>query len=251
MVFVFNIINIMIICIFLIFLYRFLHKKENICRNSKLLFKLYKNKNIKISYKKLKIMDIYKPLNKIVLSQKNNLFCQKSFDKNKNYILTLSKFIDYKLLNSNQKYRSKGCMTLVENLTKIMVYDFKNSFSNNLFFNYKSYINNFNLKQKEIKIFKLLIGRELILYLSENLKELNQISKIIQKSKNAKTFKNYKNLLYFYAEFYGICKFNQNSNKLNHNISIRNHEFKNFFSELFYYDFKIRQTISYLEIMFN
>ena len=251
MVFIFDTIIILIICIFLIFLYHFLHKNDNICRNSNNLHNLYKDKKIKIYYAKLKTRRIYKPLNKIVLTQKSNLFCQKSFDKNKNYILTLSKFIDYKLLNNKQKYRSKGTLTLVENLTKIMVYDFKNSYSNNLFFNYKQYLEKFSLKQKEIKIFKLLIGRELILYLSENLKELNEISKIIQKSKNAKTFKRYKNLLHNYAEYYGISKFNNKSNMLKNNISIVDNEFKNFFSELFYYDFKIRQIVSYLEIMFN
>lgn len=251
MVFIFDTIIILIICIFLIFLYHFLHKNDNICRNSNNLLNLYKDKKIKIYYAKLKTRRIYKSLNKIVLTQKSNLFCQKSFDKNKSYILTLSKFIDYKLLNNKQKYRSKGSLTLVENLTKIMVYDFKNSYSNNLFFNYKQYFEKFNLKQKEIKIFKLLVGRELILYLSENLKELNDISKIIQKSKNAKSFKKYKNLLHNYAEYYGISKFNNKSNMLKNDISIIDNGFKNFFSELFYYDFKIRQIVSYLEIMFN
>ncbi len=246
-----NIIVATIICLFLIYLYYFLHRKDNFCRNLNKLLKLYKNKKIKIYYSKLKYMKTYGPLNRIVLSQKINLFCQKSFDKNKKYILTLAKFIDYKLLSNTQKYRTKGSFTLVENLTKIMIYDFKNSYNNNLFFNYKQYLTNFNLKQKEIKVFKLLVGRELILYLSDNLKELNKISKIIQKSKTAKSFKKYKILLHNYAEIYGISKFNPNSNKLMNKNFVYADALKNFYLELFYYDFKIHQIVSYLEIMFN
>lgn len=242
-----------IICIFLIFLYHFLHKNDTFCRNINSLFDLYKTKNnIKFHYIKLNFYPTKNKLNKLlVIKNESNLFCNDSVIKNRDFIIKISKLIDYSLLNNNISYRSKNNIPLIENISKILVYNFKNSFNNNLLAEYKKYNKIFNIKQKENKVAKLLIGRELIFYLIENLNEIDIISKIINKSKTAKYFKFYDNLLYNLAEFYGISKFNNNANKFIISNNLDKFNLDQFYNELFFYEYKIKQTVNYLTVMFN
>lgn len=242
-----------IICIFLIILYRFLHKNDNFCRNIDSLFDLYKTKNnIKFHYIKLNFYPINKKLNKLLINKnENNLFCKNSVIKNKDFLITISKFVDYNLLKNTISYRSKNNIPLIENISKVLVYNFKNSFNNNLLAEYKKYNKIFNIKQKENKVAKLLIGRELINYLIENLNEIDNISKIINKSKTAKHFKNHDNLLLNLAEYYGILKFNNNANKLIVSNNLNKFNLNQFYNELFFYEYKIKQIVNYLSAMFN
>ena len=59
-------------------------------------------------------------------------------------------------------------------------------------------------------------------------------------------------MIYNLSEYYGIIKYNKNANKLtyyaNGKIDTNLH---NFYNELFFYEYKIKQIIKYLLYMFN
>ncbi len=240
-----------ILAIFCSFIIYFLNKKVYFCENYNTLTLQINSTNTKFDYIKLKKTNIYFKLFSVLNSNKHNLGVESFLFKNKNFLLTISKFIDYKINNNKITYRGKGNLTIVENLGYIIS---KCIYKDNpyvLFNEYKKQYNVFNIKQKENKIFKYLLAKFLLIELIKIKRELNDISNIIQKYKKCKYNSNYSKNIYNYAKFYSFLCYNQNStyykNKLNLNT---NDIISTFFSVIFEAERQMKIIITYLKTMF-
>ena len=154
---------------------------------------------------------------KIVLLQSNKtkkLFCEKYLYKKLDFLYTVSRFIDFKLNSNKQLFRSKNYKILIEEIASVVAWSVVLSDKCKLFELYKKLNLQYNLRSKENKIFKLLLGQKLIYLLFEIECETIEIAKIVARAKTIKKVKHYKKKLYFWAELYGIKKFNKNSTKL-------------------------------------
>ena len=89
-----------------------------------------------------------------------------------------------------------------------------NSNKANIFKQYKLIDNHFNLKRKEHKMFKIFLAQKIITQIVFHKRKLDDILKIINKSKNAKSLHFYENTIHYYAQIYSICKFNKNKTYL-------------------------------------
>ena len=160
--------------------------------------------------------------------------------------------IDYKINSNKQKYRTKENKILINEISTLIATNILKSNQNNLFKNYKELINVFSLRQKENKIFKILLAQKLILLLYKINSELNEISYIITKSKSVKKLKKFNKQILWSAQIYSIKNFNSNSTKIlfNKNINEKN-IINNFFLELYEAENKIRRIITYLVTMFS
>jgi hypothetical protein len=206
--------NILIILlIFLIILQLFAYfslKHKEICDNLKSLSLLINNKN-KFNFQKLSKSKLQHSLKNLFNLKHKELYFENKIIESKNYLIALSKFIDYKINNNNITYRTKNDLTIIENLAYIIS---KQIYSNNPFSLYQTYLSNFNnlsIKQKENKVFKILLAKNLINELIIIEREYIQISKIIQYNKKRKFYFNYFKNILNYAKFYSILKYNKNS----------------------------------------
>ena len=211
----------------------------------------YKNLTRKIHYKKLSFSNT-QTLIKQIFKTPNRLFAASSLVANKTYLQTLSKFVDYKINNHKSTFRSRGRLTLIEETSKSCVSTLVSSKSPVVFLRFKQLQCEYNFKQKELKIFKLILAKDLMCFIYQNEMILNDMMKIIKKSKNANCLRFYKNNLHFYSNIYGICKYNQNANTLilKNNID-KNYMVSRFFRELYRIKNNIDIAVNYLLVMFN
>ncbi len=211
-----------------------------------------KNKNEKVEYIKLENSNSNYKVKSIFRHLTKPMFTDKIVIKNKDYLLSISKFVDYKINNSKQTYRSKHNIVLIEKLSAILCSEIIKRGECNLFHKFELCKQKFNLRQKEIKIFKLLIAKHLIDEIYNLEKELCEISGVIIKSKTAKHTTNYRKKLLNSANLYGILKFNNNSTKL---LFFKSHNkikiIKNFFAELFEAENRIKIACTYLKVLFD
>lgn len=211
----------------------------------------YKSSANKIKYLKLKYSNT-QAISKQFFKKKNQLFSLSSLNKNKPFLQTLSRLVDFKINNNKLKYRAKGTETLIEEISKSCISNFISGRCPNIFISFKQAKLEYGLKQKELKIFKMVLARDLFLYIGQNKKILDVLMKIIKKSKNAKCLRFYDNNIYFYSNIYGICNFNKNSNAIviKNNIDL-DYMIARFYKELYRLKFNIDVAVNYLLVMFS
>ncbi len=229
----------------------FLLKNNKFCNNFNSLKSLSTNPLIKYYYLPLTKSNI-STLTKRMLKNKNNkIFPLKHIYKNKDYLMTISKFVDYKINSNKQTFRTKNENIIVENIAYIISKTIYHNEKYKIYFNYKLANNMFSLKIKEHKVFKYLLGKFLIYELYTIYDEIYHISNIIQKYKKRKINIIYKKNIYNIAKFYSIFKYNNNSTKLTFNQKINRADIvKILFEELFFAEQKIRTIIAYLKAIF-
>lgn len=235
----------------LIFCIYFLTKNEIFCDNLILLNNLINDKNIKFKYKTLSKsftnLDISNHLKKIVYP----ISFQTELMQNKDYLLAISKFIDYKINKCKLTFRAKNNYTVLEHLAHIISLNIYKDYPFTLFNNYIKNYKLFQIKNKENKYFKILLAKNLIYILIEISTEMNYISNIIHKYKKRNFVTKYKKNIYNLAEFYAILKYNPNSNfyyfKNNLNAEVI---FSNLFYSLSEAEHKIKIILTYLKTMF-
>lgn len=210
------------------------------------------DKTTKVEYKKLETTNANNKIKSIFKNLTKPMFTDKVLIKNKDYLLSISKFVDYKINNSKQTYRSKSNIILIEAVASILCSEIIKRGECNLFRKFEFCKHKFNLRQKEIKIFKLLIAKCLIDEIFNLEKELCEISGVIIKAKTAKHTTNYRKKLLNSANLYGIVKFNNNSTKL---LFLKSHNkmkiIKNFFAELFEAENRLKIACTYLKVLFD
>lgn len=240
-----------IFAIILMFCMYFLSKKEIFCEILKLLNNLVNDKKIKFKYKTLAKsftnLDLANLFNKIIYPTE----FQTELVQNKDYLLAISKFVDYKINNCKLTFRAKNAYTILENLAYIISLNIYKDYPYTLFDDYLKNYKNFQIKNKENKYFKILLAKNLIYILIKISTEMNYISNIIHKYKKRNFVINYKKNIYNYAEFYAILKYNPNSNyyyfKKDLNAEII---FSNLFYSLAEAEHKVKIIITYLKTMF-
>lgn len=185
-------------------------------------------------------------------NKQKKIFSQKYLYKRMKFLLSLSKFIDFKINFNTQKYRAKKNKILIEEIASVVSNSVYLSNECKLFSLYKKLSNVYGLKIKENKIFKVLLGQQLIYRLFEIEEEMIQISKIIFKSKKTKKIKKFKKKIFLYAELYSIKKYNPNASKILAKEKINFNKLAGvLFEELSEAQKKEKIIISYLTIMFS
>lgn len=245
-------ITIIILTIIWCFIYIFTTKNDIFCVNYKNIYNLFlvdKNKNV---FKSLPKSHVNNMVNYLFFTKQKPLFHQAIIFKNKNFLLTISKLVDFKINSNKQKYRSKNNKILIDELSTLVAQNILISNKNNLFATYKLLTRTFSIRQKENKIFKILLAQKLLLLLCKLNDELFEVSSVITKSKKRKNFKVYKKQINMSAEIYSIKNFNSNSTKLlfkkNLDIDII---INKFFYELYESEHKIKRIVTYLVTMFS
>lgn len=200
-------------------------------------------------------LHISKSNEKILLLNANKykkIFCQKYLYSKIDFLLALSKFIDYKINSNKQMYRAKNNKILIEEIASVVASSVFKSNKCNLFSLYKKLNRAYSLKIKENKVFKLLLGKHLIYNLFEIEQEIIDISKIILRSKSVNKLRKYKKKIYEQAEIYSIKKYNPNANKI---LAKYKFDYKQIakllFIELKETEEKEKIIISYLIAMFS
>lgn len=228
------------------------HEVSFYCTNNSELYNKFLTHKEKYDYKKLNSSYCEDKLGYILSYDKNLLFCEKYLYKKKAFLLTLSKLVDYKINSNNSTFRSKNDLVLIEEIASVVANRAITSNKCNLFKEYNKLRYQYSLKQKEEKIFKLLLAQKLIFVLCNIEHELKQISKVIVKSKTTTKLKKYKKQILFNAEVYGISKFNANYNKILLNFKEKSTKSTNILIlELLNAELKIKIIIEYLSVMFS
>lgn len=225
-------------------------KTANFCKNSENLTQIYANSRHK--YSPLTFSDLSFNLSKVIKSKHKSIFCMHEIKTHKNYYMSLANVIDYKINTNKNKYRAKNHKIFIEAIAEICFYDFKLTNNATIFTTYKHLNHKYKILQKEHRVFKMLIGKLLIEELCSLCNELNQISKIINQCSYSKKIKLYKNMIYIQAEAYAFCAFNPNGEKLLNELRRKKEINLNLlFSELEFYNQKIKKICCYLKCMFN
>ena len=228
------------------------NKNAILCENLNKFNNIYINSKEKYTFRYLSFSNTIHKINSFIKLKIRPFFFQKEFLANKDYYLTLSKFIDYKINFNKSKYRAKNNVTLVESVASVVVSDFITLDKANIFSSYRHLCKTIKLRQKEKRIVKILIGKSLLEYFSKTMLELAKLSKIITIASYTKKIKVYKNINYMLAELYGIAKFNCNATLLK---SVLGEKYKlstdMFFKELQCYKNRLNRTSHYLKIMFS
>lgn len=211
---------------------------------------LDKSKN-KLEYINLNNTNTNKKITKMFKKMKKPTFADHELMTNKNYLFTISKFIDYKINNSKQTFRAKSKKILIEEISYLLAKNLIITGECKVFSNFKKFQILFNLRQKELKVFKILFAKNLLQEIILIEDELYQISKVIQKSKNAKKLKSYKKNILNSANLYGTLKFNKNSSKF---FEPKNTKYwvltQNFFKELIESEHRIKLCLTYIKVLF-
>jgi len=229
------------------------NKKEVFNKNfNNLKFLFVDDKIKKLNYLTLYKSNVNEDMQFLFMNKHKKLYFENILFKNKNYLLALSKFVDYKINTCNQKFRSKDSLILIDEISKILAHDLIITNKCEIFSKYKMLISAFSIKQKENKIFKLLLSQKLIILLIQIEKELIEISNVIYVSKKTKKVKKYKKKILYNAQIYSIKNYNKNSTKLlyGRNINIKK-TINNLFNELFEAEYKLKVIINYLITMYT
>lgn len=237
--------------IFLVWLFLCKKKKTELESINELYnhFLTYKEK---YTYLKLHKSDTNARIRLLFSNKRKTLFCEKELYKKRDFLITLSKFIDLKINKNSTKYRAKNNLILVDQIASVVASEINKSDRCTLFSKFKKINLQYNLKQKELKIFKILLGQKLLICIETLENEIKQISKIIIKSKNASRVKKYDKQILYSAELYSIYNFNPNSSKILANFNI-NHtkNAENLFCELLNSELKFKVILAYLTSMFS
>lgn len=199
------------LCVFVIF---FKKRQTNFCHTVAELYNTFLTHKEKYTYIPLSKSTANEKILLLIFNKNKKFFCEKYLYKKLDFLFTVSRFVDYKLNQSKQLFRSKNDKILIEQIACVVAWSVILSNECKLFELYKKLNKQYNLKLKENKIFKLLLAQKLIYLLFEIECEIIEISKIIEKSKTIKKVKFYKKKLYFLAELYAVKKFHKNSTKL-------------------------------------
>ena len=232
------------------FLDRFLFKYTFFCDFYKQQKIKHKAKN-KQNFSTLKRSNTYNTLIKS-FKLNNELKCLKTMFDYELYLINIAKLVDLKINNNKSHFRAYQKETLIESITKEVV---DITLKNNHPTLQKIYLQKyrlFNIQEKENRVSKFLIGK----FLLENLiiikEKMDKLSKIIIKSKNAKSFSFCKNNIYSNAKIYGIAKYNKNSTKIFYQQNINKDScLRDFFTYLDLQEVKVKIIVHYLIILFN
>ena len=240
-----------IIVLFIIIITYILNKNNIFCDNlNSLIYSISDNK-IKFKYQKLKYSNTYFKLKKLFKDKGFYIAVEKNFNRSKNFILTVSKYIDYKINFNKSTYRSKSKETVIENLSRLLVLNIHKDHPYVLFKEYKNNYNSLQIKLKENKIFKILLAKFLLNEFISIYKEIIYISKIIHKYKKRNFNYNYSKNIYNCAKYYAIFKYNNNAlnYELKHDLN-KTEIIDAFFSYLFEAECKLKIIVTYLKTMF-
>lgn len=209
------------------------------------------NKNHNFVYKKLNKRKVL-PETKLLFSTNNSLFCAKTIYENKNYLLTISKLVDYKIEKINQTFKARGNSVFIDSLTQYVLDINLPNNKTQIFNTYKLLYKKLNVKQKENKIFKILLARRLIEKIIFIKNDLDEIFYILNKSKTITKLKNYENTIFYYAQIYGVCKYNNLKNSLiNTSQSETNYMINKLIAYLYDKQKKLNFLLTYLKVIFN
>lgn len=209
------------------------------------------NKTNKYSYKKLDNRKTFSEI-KLMFATNNSLFCAKSLYENKDFLLAISKLIDYKIKNIKQTFKSKGNNIFIDSLSHyVLDINFKDN-KTQIFNTYKLLNKKLNVKQKEHRVFKILLARRLIDKIIFIKNDLDNIFYILNKSKNTSKLKKYENTIYYYAQVYSVCKYNNLKNFLiNFAQSEINYMVRKLITYLYDKQKKLNYILTYLKVIFN
>ena len=210
------------------------------------------DKTTRYTYKKLSKSSVYDKLKYMFDTKHDIMIFEHITVANKNYLIALSKFVSYRINTNKQAFRAKKDMILIDQIATYLAKNLVSSGKCNLFSNFNMIAKSFKLKQKECKIFKLLLAERLLLLLYEIETELIDISNVIKSAKISKRVHKFHKKLLFDAQIYSIENFNPNSTKILYNLDL---DIKalvtNLFHELFYAEQRLNIIVSYLITMFN
>lgn len=183
-------------------------------------------------------------------NKSNTLFPLKEFNQSKNLLIDISSRLDEYFKQNYKKYRSVNDEILIEKIIKNLIDSDDILYSFNLFSKFKLICNNYKILKKETKISLALFAKYLILKIINKKKYLDDLLKIINKSKNAKYTSFYRNTIYFYAQMYSFCNFNNSSSKL---ITLSTNEINymifRFFSHLYKQHKQMKILLTYLYVI--
>lgn len=206
----------------------------------------------RFSYTKLKQSNVYVKLKRNFNSKLPSFNFLKFSAKDKNYLLSVSKLLDYKINNNHKTFRATNKTTLIELVANKLTENFVNSNHPNIFKSYNQLKDKFKIQKKEKKILRILISKYLLLNLINVLNNISKLDSIIQKAKVTSRVKKYKNINYMQAEYYGIIKYNPNSTLLIEKYNIKkSFNFNLLLSYLHRCNLSLKYTIHYLKIMFD
>ncbi len=227
-------------------------KNEIFCSNFKTLYNNFKDTKTKIIFNKLNKSCCFFDM-KFTLSRiKEPLIFENEIVKNKNFLITITKFVDYKINKTNCTFRSKNGEIIIDSVAEIVASQVIKSNNCSLFKIYNKCKTAFSIRQKEDKIFKVLLAQKLLVILGQIEEEFRSISKIILKSKSSFKLKKYKKQIYQSAQIYSVVKYNKNSTKILYNSNIEKDKVINdFFSEMLEAEYKTKLIITYLKVMFS
>lgn len=224
---------------------------NNYCENLKLLITLTNNTKIKYKYKKFHLSNTYSKIKSLLKQRKSHLATENCLIKSKDFLLTVSKFIDYKINFNKTTYRTKSNETIIENFSRIIALNIHKDNPYILFNQYNKYYNTLQIKLKENKMFKILLSRFLLEEFIKIKKEVIKISNIIRIYKKRNFIFNYRKNIYNYAKYYAILKFNNNAYFYKCKNNIDNDDVLNkLFSYLFESENKLKIITTYLKTMF-
>lgn len=226
-------------------------KNNTFCEKLISLDNLFNDKTSKTTFQKLKFSQSHFLMKNIIFDTAKPLFAEQDIFKNKQYLLVVSKFIDKKINHTKQTFRSKNNHIIIDELSKHLASLIIKNNKCNLFSTYKSIANKFNIKQKEDKLFKVLLGQKLIFLLSKIKSECSEISKVVHAGKTTKKLKNYKKQILCSAQIYSVANFNPNSTKLLSDIKNPKQVISDFIFELNIIRTKIKIIILYLTNIFS
>ena len=226
-------------------------KNNTFCEKLISLNYLFNNKTLKTTFQKLKFSQSHFLIKNIVFDTTKPLFAEQDIFKNKQYLLVVSKFIDQKINHSKQTFRSKNNHIIIDELSKHIASLIIKNDKCNLFSTYKSLATKFNIKQKEQKVFKILLGQKLIFLLSKLKSECSEISRVVQKGKTTKRLKVYKKQILHSAQIYSVANFNPNSTKILSNVKNSKQVIGDFVFELNIIRKKIKIIVLYLTNIFS
>lgn len=250
---VIGLIIILFLCILCIYKIILNHKRELAYENITNLSEVFVSDKLKkIEYLVLPKSNVNEQMQIIFIDNHKKLYFENSIYKNKNYLLALSKFIDYKINTCKQTFRSKDSIILIDEISKTLAFDLLKTNKCEIFSKYKNLINVYSIKQKENKMFKLLLSQKLFYILIKLENELIEISNVIKNAKTTKKVHKYNKRILFNAQIYSIKKFNRNSSKLLYSTNLNVKKLINeLLLELFESEYKIKIIINYLITMFS
>lgn len=174
-------------------------------------------------YKRLNILKQYRKINTI-LDYKNTLFCKEDiiFFHDIKQLIT---FINNRISKIKIKYRSVGINTIIDNVSNVLINESLLKSKACIFTIYKKYYQQLKIKKKENNVFKLLLIKNLIIKIAGVKAEIDNIVKLIKKSKTANYIHFNKNIINNSTKVVSICCYNKNSSTLlyPHQNKIKDH----------------------------